>query len=532
MSSVWNEARPGSRRRARWPRRRDRARNHLGSARAQGACRLRLRRAPRAGGRAASGAPQKPAGRSHHSGRFRRGGGRRACGDAARGGRGGLESRRARRSLDRGRRGLRILPGTFGMEPVPGAAHRRRARFRIRRARRADALARAHLAGTGNALLAARGPLARGRPGRRARRADSRRRQGALARRRGEAAAGYRLRLRDACHGRRGPARRLDRLRGAGGAAPAEALGRSSPWRPAAALRVPRGKPACSRRYARAHGGGARRAPGRRSHRDDRRARAAVPPREAALMLQAAGIGLSAGERELVRALDLSLAPGAFWSLLGRNGSGKTSLILALAGLRSPQAGTIALDGVALAAHRRGELARRIAVLLQDEETDFWGSVLDYVMLGRYPLSRSAWGRDEEGAGLARRRLAELDLADRAAQGYRTLSGGERQRARIAQVLLQDADILLLDEPLQHLDLNHQAQVMRTLSRCASGGKTVLAALHEPGHAARHCGFAVLLYDAGRASLGRSSDMLTQANLEALYQCRLEAAGTGSLLPS
>ncbi len=249
-------------------------------------------------------------------------------------------------------------------------------------------------------------------------------------------------------------------------------------------------------------------------------------------MLEAAGLGLWAGGRELVRALDLSLAPGECWSLLGRNGSGKTSLILALAGLRAPRSGAIALDGVALAAHRRGELARRIAVLLQDEETDFWGSALDYVMLGRYPHSRSNWHRDEEGAALARRWLAELDLADRAAQAYRTLSGGERQRARIAQVLLQDADILLLDEPLQHLDLRHQAQVMRTLSRCASGGKTVLAALHEPGHAARHCGFAVLLYDAGRASLGRSSDMLTQANLEALYQCRLEAAGTGSFLPS
>jgi len=120
-------------------------------------------------------------------------------------------------------------------------------------------------------------------------------------------------------------------------------------------------------------------------------------------MLTAAALGLSAGGRELVRALDLSLAPGAFWSLLGRNGSGKTSLVLALAGLRAPQSGAIALDGVALAAHRRGELARRIAVLLQDEEADFWGSVLDYVMLGRYPLSRSAWSRDEEGAGLARR---------------------------------------------------------------------------------------------------------------------------------
>jgi len=249
-------------------------------------------------------------------------------------------------------------------------------------------------------------------------------------------------------------------------------------------------------------------------------------------MLEAARLGLSAGGRELIRALDLSLAPGQCWALLGRNGSGKSSLILALAGLRAPQSGKVALDGTPLAAYRRAELARRIAVLFQDEDTDFWGSVFDYVMLGRYPRSRSAWGRDEEGAALARRRLAELDLADRSLQEYRTLSGGERQRARIAQVLLQDADVLLLDEPLQHLDLRHQGQVMRTLSGCAAEGKTVLAALHEPGHAARHCGFSLLLYDAGRASLGRSSDMLTQANLEALYQCRLEAAAPQGFLPA
>jgi iron complex transport system ATP-binding protein len=249
-------------------------------------------------------------------------------------------------------------------------------------------------------------------------------------------------------------------------------------------------------------------------------------------MLEAAGLALSAGGRELVCALDLELAPGGCWALLGRNGAGKTSLILALAGLRTPRSGTVALDGVPLAAQRRGELARRVAVLLQDEQTDFWGSVLDYVMLGRYPHSRSAWGGDKEGAALARATLAELDLAQHSAQDYRTLSGGERQRARIAQVLVQDAEVLLLDEPLQHLDLRHQTQVMRALSRCAADGKAVLAALHEPWHAVRHCDFSVLLYDAGRASLGRSSEMLTQANLEALYQCPLEEAGAWSFLPS
>lgn len=249
-------------------------------------------------------------------------------------------------------------------------------------------------------------------------------------------------------------------------------------------------------------------------------------------MLKAKGIDLRVPGRELVRALELSLAPGECWALLGRNGAGKTSLILALAGLRPAQGGTVELDGNPLAAHRRAELARRIAVLLQDEGGDFWGSALDYVLLGCYPRSKGAWGRDREGTDAARRWLAELDLGGHADQPYRSLSGGERQRARIAQVLLQDADILLLDEPLQHLDLNHQAQVMRTLSERAASGKTVLAALHEPGHAARYCGYSVLLYDAGRASLGRSSDMLTQDNLEALYQCRLEAAGTRSFLPT
>ena len=249
-------------------------------------------------------------------------------------------------------------------------------------------------------------------------------------------------------------------------------------------------------------------------------------------MLEASKLTLSAGGAELVRALDLALEAGQCWALLGRNGSGKTSLIHALAGLRPPQAGAVTLDGVALRDVARAELARRVALLLQDEVSDFWGSALDYVMLGRYPRSRSAWGGDREERSLARRWLAELDLAERADQSYRTLSGGERQRVRLAQVLVQDADILLLDEPLQHLDLRHQASVMRTLAAQAAERKCILAALHEPGHAALHCGYAVLLYDAGRASLGRSSDMLTQANLEALYRCRLEPAGARSFLPS
>ncbi|MSQ55876.1 MAG: ABC transporter ATP-binding protein [Betaproteobacteria bacterium] len=249
-------------------------------------------------------------------------------------------------------------------------------------------------------------------------------------------------------------------------------------------------------------------------------------------MLSAHGLDIAIGGRSLVGQLELDIAAGQCWALLGRNGAGKTSLLLALAGLRVQAAGTVALNGRGLAQHSRRELALRIGVLLQDESTDFGDSLLDYVLLGRYPHSRSAYARDPAAAAAATEWLGRLELLDHRGQPYRTLSGGERQRARIAQLLVQDPDVLLLDEPLNHLDLRHQVSVMQTLSGLAHEGKAVMMALHEPNLAARYCDHSVLLYDSGRAGVGRSGEMLTQANLETLYRCPLESAGTRIFIPS
>jgi iron complex transport system ATP-binding protein len=242
-------------------------------------------------------------------------------------------------------------------------------------------------------------------------------------------------------------------------------------------------------------------------------------------MLGAEGLTIRVGERDLVADLALALAPGECWALLGRNGAGKSSLILALAGLRPPAAGAIGMDGRPLSGYRRAELARRVGVLLQDDTPDFWGSALEYAMLGRFPHDGARFARDETGEAKARAWLERLDLAGHVDQPYLTLSGGERQRVRIAQLLVQDPAVLLLDEPLSHLDLHHQVQVMELLAASARAGKAVLMALHQPSLAARYCDHAVLLYDAGRSSAGSCRDMLTQDRLEALYQCRLEAAG-------
>ncbi|MCZ7563550.1 MAG: ABC transporter ATP-binding protein [Burkholderiales bacterium] len=249
------------------------------------------------------------------------------------------------------------------------------------------------------------------------------------------------------------------------------------------------------------------------------------------MTLVARGLTLAVPGRTLVTGLDLALAPGRCCAILGRNGAGKSSLLLALAGLGRAAAGEVLLDGAPLASHARRRLARRLGILLQYDVEDFWGSVLEYVLLGRLPHGAGPLGADPEGVVQAHGALAAVDLQTHVLQPYRTLSGGERQRARIAQLLVQSPDYLLLDEPLSHLDLQHQLGLMQLLAGLARSGRAVAMALHEPFWAARFCDVALLMYDSGAVRHGPVHDVLTQENLEALYRCRLEAvAGPGAPL--
>ena len=179
------------------------------------------------------------------------------------------------------------------------------------------------------------------------------------------------------------------------------------------------------------------RVPGRRDHRARRRAGAARAAREESLMLAAEGLTLVVPGRTLVTGMDFRLAPGDCCAVLGKNGAGKTSLLLALAGLAAPAAGTVRLGDAPIASRPRREVARRVGILLQDETESFWGTTLDYALLGRFAHAPAAFGADPAGEAAARAALAEVDLAAHAGQPYRTLSGGERQRARLAQLIVQ-----------------------------------------------------------------------------------------------
>jgi iron complex transport system ATP-binding protein len=243
-------------------------------------------------------------------------------------------------------------------------------------------------------------------------------------------------------------------------------------------------------------------------------------------MLRAEGLNLSVPGKVLCRDLNIAIKPGECWGILGRNGSGKTTLLHALSGLRAPDAGLVSWDGKPLPDYPRRELARQIGVLPQDEGHEFWGTALEYVLLGRYPHSRGFGLTDsDEEAALAA--LQQVGIADMAQRTLITLSGGERQRVRIAMLLAQAPQHYCLDEPLQHLDLGHQAEALRLLQRLAvEEGRAVLMVLHETLWAGRYCDHILMLYDEGRVLAGSAAELMTLKNLEELYQCRLREIET------
>jgi iron complex transport system ATP-binding protein len=245
------------------------------------------------------------------------------------------------------------------------------------------------------------------------------------------------------------------------------------------------------------------------------------------MKLRAEQLTIAIGARVLCRSLGLEFAPGELWGVLGCNGSGKTTLLHTLAGLAPAAAGTVYLDERRVAGYSRREAGRNIGILLQREDQEFWGSVRDYVMLGRYPHARSMFGWHADDETAAARALAAFDLADLAAQAYVTLSGGERQRARLAQLWAQDPAVLLLDEPLQHLDLRHQLQTLQLLRAATrAAGKAAALVLHDLAFAG-HCDRILLLYGDGRHATGDAAHLLKAETLEELYGCRIRAVGGG-----
>jgi iron complex transport system ATP-binding protein len=238
-------------------------------------------------------------------------------------------------------------------------------------------------------------------------------------------------------------------------------------------------------------------------------------------LLDARRLDVSIGGHQVCRNLDWRVVAGESWAILGRNGAGKSTLLATLAGLRAQQDGGLSIAGLALPHGSLGTAARAMALvrgyLSQHQIDPFASTVMETVLVGRHPhLGRWDW-ESAEDRRIASAALAHVDLAGFAERDVQTLSGGERQRLAVAQLLAQEPQLFLLDEPLTHLDLAHQVAVMDLFSRCAMGGAAIVAVLHDPGFAARYCTGALLLFGDGEWLAGPAAEIITAPNLTRLY---------------
>ena len=235
-------------------------------------------------------------------------------------------------------------------------------------------------------------------------------------------------------------------------------------------------------------------------------------------LLSTSALAVEIGGRTVVRGLDLHVLPGERLAILGRNGAGKSTLLATLAGLRPAVAGKIELGGQALNTLTPRQAALHRAWLGQAQTDPFGSTVLETALTGRHPhLGRWSWESPQDAA-LARSALKAVGLGDMESRAVHTLSGGERQRLGIAALLAQAAPLYLLDEPLAHLDLNHQMAVLELFAGAARDcGAGVIMVLHDPALAHRYCDRALLIDGDGQHTLGPVDDVLTAPALSALY---------------
>lgn len=241
------------------------------------------------------------------------------------------------------------------------------------------------------------------------------------------------------------------------------------------------------------------------------------------MSLQVHQASLTVDHRQLLQQATVNLRPGRIHALLGPNGAGKTSLLKILAGDCRPSTGRASLNGRSLTDWSELKLARRRAVMPQQDELRFGFAVTEVVRLGRLPWAESSamsqpW-IDET--------LSTFDLAALRNLPYTRLSGGERARVQLARACVQiagsDAErYLLLDEPFASLDIAHQLNCQQALSRLAASGVGVLVVMHAPALALAWADDCTLIRDGQVLASGPSDTTLTEETLTQLYGLPLQ----------
>ncbi|MEO9902119.1 ABC transporter ATP-binding protein [Nisaea sp.] len=240
-------------------------------------------------------------------------------------------------------------------------------------------------------------------------------------------------------------------------------------------------------------------------------------------MLEAVNITASYGNAPVLHGLSASFPAGRLTALIGPNGCGKSTFLKTVMGFVPRSSGSITLDGVPVETMGRRSLARRVAYLPQDSTCPDYlalGELIELAGYARYSLLGGPTARDRQ---LFRDALEIVGLADLVHRPVSALSGGQRQRAWIAMVLAQDAELILMDEPVNHLDMKYQYAVLDLIRNLTTRhGKTIIAVLHDLNLTTAFADNVVMLRDGLVEAAGAVQDTMTRANVERVFDFKAD----------
>lgn len=237
-------------------------------------------------------------------------------------------------------------------------------------------------------------------------------------------------------------------------------------------------------------------------------------------MIEVRNLGKKYGTKNVLQAVDLVIPEKQIVSFIGANGAGKSTLLSIIARLMKADNGEVLVDGVALEDWKSDDLAKRLSILKQSNHVTMRLTVRDLVAFGRFPHSKGRLQKDDEA--FIEMALDYMELRDLASRYLDELSGGQQQRAYIAMIIAQNTDYILLDEPLNNLDMKHSVQIMQLLRRLVDElGKTVLLVLHDINFASCYSDSIVALKNGAVVANGSTAEMIQEDVLAQVFDMHI-----------
>lgn len=233
-------------------------------------------------------------------------------------------------------------------------------------------------------------------------------------------------------------------------------------------------------------------------------------------MIEVRNVSKKYADKHVVDQVSLKITKGTITSFIGPNGAGKSTLISMISRLTTKDQGEILIEGQEISKVKSNDLAKQISILKQSNHINIRLTIKELVSFGRFPYSQGKL--TPEDWKFVNEAIQYMDLEDIQDKYLDELSGGQNQRAYIAMVIAQNTDYILLDEPLNNLDMKHSVQIMKVLRRMVDElGKTVIIVIHDINFASVYSDYIVALKDGRIIKEGATNDIIDRTVLQEVY---------------